>query len=74
MCCLDYPVTAKDYFRKPVKLDSEESLYKFYDTDSVVQAEVASITQRMNTIRSDSTTTKLKQYIEENHPDMIRDK
>ena len=63
MCCLDYPVTAKDYFRKPVKLDSEESLYKFYDTDSVVQAEVASKKMRRKVAPDDFYTWIFKRGI-----------
>lgn len=39
---MNYPVTAKDYYRNPVTLNSEEDLYEFYETDSKTQAEVAS--------------------------------
>ena len=65
--------------KQKAELDRNLELVTYkYERDRIemesLQAEVASITQRMNTIRSDSTTTKLKQYIEENHPDMIKEK
>ena len=41
MCCLDYPVTAKDYFRKPIILTNEQDLYDFHARDSQIQSDIA---------------------------------
>jgi hypothetical protein len=39
---LNYPVTVKDFYRKPVILHSEEDLYKFHEKNAQDKADSAS--------------------------------
>lgn len=39
ICCLSYPVKAKNYYRKDITLESEADLYKFHTEDSQEQAD-----------------------------------
>jgi len=64
--------------RQKAELERHLDLVTYkYERDRIemesLQADVATITQRMNTIRMDANKDRYKTYLEENHPDLIKD-